>query len=211
MDTLCYLCWSLPGKHDVQKSVLYKHNCENKKIVPFLPTVSVGPEKTTVRRSSKWQRNASVIDTPHVHGLSKEESMDLSDKDSAKYTTSLWTNRWYLQIIFWLLGRGVHAFYIVAVDLVHHDLAPEWGIYTNKHSNDRRKFHAHLHNIALTNKCIKIDWDDPSNEATKPAWMPQTQKNGMYHIHTTVKFVSFALLVKHLWLPIGKKSQPSHM
>ena len=35
-------------------------------------------------------------------------AVDRNDFDSADYTTSLRTNRWYLHIFFWLLNREVH-------------------------------------------------------------------------------------------------------
>ena len=42
--------------------------------------------------------------------------MDRNDRDSADYTCSILTNRWYLRIFFWLLDRAIFAMYIVLVN-----------------------------------------------------------------------------------------------
>ena len=104
--------------------------------------------------------------------------VDLSDKDSAKYSTSLRTNRWYLRIFFWLIDRVVHACFLIAVFLASDTYLPEWKVYKSKH-NGRKKFQTHL-GIALINKGIELDWEAPYEEETKPKWMPQTFKTGKY-------------------------------
>ena len=174
---------SFPANRHIGKYVVQASLWRDKKIVPWLHTVDVGPETTTTCRRSRGQRTAKKIPCPQVQDSYAKNfnGVDLSDKDSAKHSTSLWTNRWYLHLFFWLLDRVVHACYIVTVALVRkQDFdVPGWEIYTSKH-NGRKRFQTHL-GIALMNKGIELDWKDPSNENDKPKWMPQTAKNGKYH------------------------------
>ena len=60
-----------------------------------------------------------------------------------------------------------------------HGFMKDWKVYKSKH-NGRKKFQTHL-GISLMNKGIEMDWKDPYNDENKPAWMPQTIKNGIYH------------------------------
>ena len=76
---------------------------KDKKIVGWLHTIVVGSEVVKVRRRIKGHHSAVKFDAPLVQKKYAVgfNGVDLLDKDSAKYSTSLRTNRWYLHKIFY--------------------------------------------------------------------------------------------------------------
>ena len=154
---------------------------KDKRIVGWLHTLDVEPGTLEAKQRSRGSSTTAVFDAPPVQKSysTKFNGVDLSDKDSAKYSTSLRTNRWYLCVFFWLLDRAVHSCFIIATSLASDDFMKEWKVYSSKH-NGRKKFQTHL-GIALINKGIEMDWKAPYNAEDKPAWMPKTIKNGKYH------------------------------
>jgi hypothetical protein len=117
-----------------------------------------------------------MVQQKHATGFN---GVDLSDKDSAKNSTSLRTNRWYLHVFFFMIDRVVYAIYIIVCALASNLFFPEWKKYKSK-NNGRKKFQCHL-GIALINAAIEMEWKAPYDEKDKPKWMPQTSKNGRYH------------------------------
>jgi len=89
------------------------------------------------------------------------------DRDSADYTTTIWTNQFYLCTFFWLFDAVVHAAYQVAVGLS--PLYKDWDKYKPKNYG-HCYFQIELA-IALMNYAVELDWKDPDNESTKPAGM----------------------------------------
>jgi len=79
---------------------------KDKKQVMFLHTNMVGPSTIhTVRRGVKGRANRIVIRSPGVQKnySSYFNAVDRNDRDSADYSVSVRTNRYYLRIIFWIL------------------------------------------------------------------------------------------------------------
>ena len=95
---------------------------KDRKQVMFLHTSFVGSSrgKHTVCRGKKGK-----------HGQDNFAAVDHNDHDSADYTTSLHTNRWYLCVImFWLLDRVIHTCYaIVCVKARNGEGPKEWQLY----------------------------------------------------------------------------------
>jgi len=62
-------------------------------------------------------------------------AVDRNDRDSADYSTTICTNRYYLRIFFWALDRVIHAVYIVVCFLIKSDIGQkEWKWYFDGHS-----------------------------------------------------------------------------
>ena len=146
---------------------------KGKEMVGFCHTVGVSQETVKTKRCSKGQALAKEFDAPLVQDLHKTNfnGVDLSDKDSAKHSTSLCTNWWYLRVFFWLLDRVVHSCFLIVKHFAENDIVLEWKQYLDK-NNGRKKFQAHL-GIALINRGIEMDWKKPFDDSTKPAWMPK--------------------------------------
>jgi hypothetical protein len=90
--------------------------------------------------------------------------VDINDRDSADYSTSIRTNRYYLRMLCWSLDRVIHACYVVVCECAKAGVGPsDWKQYLSKH-NGRHDFQIHLA-IELMNKAISLDWKD------KPDWM----------------------------------------
>ena len=53
--------------------------------------------------------------------------VDRNDRDSADYSTSIRTNRYYLRIFCWGLDRVVHAVYVVVCFLAKGDVGKKNG------------------------------------------------------------------------------------
>lgn len=101
---------------------------KDKKIVGWLHTIAVGSEVVKARRRIKGHRYAVKFDAPLVQKKYSVgfNGVDLSDKDSAKYSTSLRTNRWYLRIFFFVIDRVVHSMYIIVCALASDTFMPKW-------------------------------------------------------------------------------------
>ena len=65
--------------------------------------------------------------------------VDHKDRDTADWTVSLKSNRFYLRIFYWLLDSVLHAMYTVVKAIVAQHDDHIWQIYTNK-NNGRYKF-----------------------------------------------------------------------
>jgi hypothetical protein len=91
-------------------------------------------------------------------------AVDINDRDSADYSTSIRTNRYYIRMLCWSLDRVIHACYVVVCECAKAGVGPsDWKRYLSKH-NGRHDFQIHLA-IELMNRAISLDWKD------KPDWM----------------------------------------
>ena len=108
----------------------------DKKQVCFLSSNQVGfSEGLTVRRHVKGQQLRSVIAGPRAQRdyVTYFNAVDKSDRDSADWSTSIRTNRYYIRIFCWLLDRVVHTIYVVVVFCVRNGLGKgDWSRYTDK-------------------------------------------------------------------------------
>ena len=93
-----------------------------------------------------------------------------NDRDSADYSTTIRTNRYYLRIFCWALDRVIHAAYVVVCFLIKSDIGQkEWKRYLDGHSG-RHDFQIDLA-LSLMNYGIGLQWDGESAE--RPNFMRQ--------------------------------------
>ena len=146
---------------------------KDKKQVMFLHTNTIGRTKDNhVRRHVRGQRNRNVIRAPHCQGtyVNWFNAVDRNDRDSADYSTTIRTNRYYIRILCWALDRVVHACYVIVCECAKSDIGPvRWKRYLSKHAG-RHDFQIEL-GIALLNRAIELDWNGVGK---KPGWMRQT-------------------------------------
>jgi hypothetical protein len=85
-------------------------------------------------------------------------AVDRNDRDSADYSNSIRTNRYYIRIFCWVLDRVVHTCFAVVLYCVDFGIARnEWKKYASKNIG-RHDFQIDL-GIALLNHGIGLDWD----------------------------------------------------
>ena len=143
---------------------------KDKKQVTFLHTHLVQNDgDTTVKRHVKGNRQRIDLNAPPIQpDYSKYfNAVDVNDHDSADYTVSIRTNRWYLRIFLWLVDRVIFACYLI----VCHSNKPMWSKYKSK-NDGRRKFQIDLA-LAVMEYGIKLDWKEPYDDKDRPKWMRQ--------------------------------------
>jgi hypothetical protein len=110
---------------------------KEKKQVMFLHTTDVGAsEGHTVNRSTKGVHECSVLKAPRAQlNYAKHfNAIDYNDRNSADYTTSIRTNRWYLRVFFWALDWVVHVLFVMVLFCVRSGIGPDyWKLYATKH------------------------------------------------------------------------------
>ena len=144
----------------------------DKKQVMFLHSHLVGSStNATVRRHVKGKKQKVEIGAPtsQIDYVGNYNAVDRQDRDSADYTTSIKTVRYYIRIFCWMLDRVVHAIYVIVCHLTSEGNRPDWKKYSNKNEG-RKNFQIDL-GILLLNYAIELDMKD-SNK--KPKWMRQT-------------------------------------
>ena len=149
---------------------------KDKKQVMFLHTNCVEPttDRTTTKRYVKGRREKEVIQCPPVqqdYTKNGYNGVDRNDRDSADYTVSLRTNRWYLRKWFWTLDRVNHCTYLCVKHLAEDGTKEQWKRYLSK-QDGRRTFQIDLA-IQMMDYGIRLDWGDVSNSECKPKWMRQ--------------------------------------
>ena len=96
-------------KTDTGKIFYIQHTTwKDRKQVCFLHTTEIGASSGHfVQRSGRGQQGRSTFAAPNSQRdyARHFNAVDRNDRDSADYTTSLRTNRWYLRVFFWLLDR----------------------------------------------------------------------------------------------------------
>jgi hypothetical protein len=97
--------------------------------------------------------------------------VDRNDRDSADFTTSLKTNRWYMRYYFYLLDRVVHAMYCIVTDIAVKEPREEWLNY--KGDLGRYNFQIDLA-MNMIQWGIKYDWPYPWDNSSKPHWTRKT-------------------------------------
>ena len=101
--------------------------------------------------------------------------VDMNDRDSATYSTSIRSNRWYLRVFFWVLDRVIFSCYIVACSLAKSGAKAGWKKYLTKHEG-RFMFQCDLA-LSLLNHAIRTEWPAPFDEKQRPKWM---RRDGRY-------------------------------
>ena len=151
---------------------------KDKKQVCFLSSNRVGSsagKDITVLRGSKGtkkkRRFAGTIAQKDYAAMFA--AVDRSDRDSADYSCTIASHRFYLRILAWALDRVLHMCYVV---LCFEVMAPGsvlpmlviWKIYTSKNGG-RRKFQIQIGLDLMTYAISKV-WDGKSE---RPDWMRQ--------------------------------------
>ena len=119
----------------------------DKKQVMFLHTHLVGPSiGYSVRRHVKGNSRRVALSAPRIQAdyAKHFNAVDRNDRDSADYSCSVRTTRWYLRIVFWLVDRVVFSCFIIVCALSEDNRGPEqWKRYTNRNGG-RRAFQIDL-------------------------------------------------------------------
>ena len=99
-------------------------------------------------------------------------SVDRNDRDSADYSTTVRTHRFYIHFFGWLIDRVIHTIFVVVVSLVSSDKSicqDSWKCFLSKNGG-RKKFQIRL-GLDLMYYAISKAWDGKSE---RPDWMRQT-------------------------------------
>ena len=101
-------------------------------------------------------------------------AVDKNDCDSADWTTTIQTNRYYLRIFCWVLDRVVYTVFVVVIYLALLCIGEtNWNKYSNKNGG-RRQYQIDL-GIEIINFGIDLDWPDPRNHKNKPRYINNRQ------------------------------------
>jgi hypothetical protein len=95
------------------------------KQVLFLSNNKVGrSDDLTVQRRVRRKRTRDTIVAPQAQAdyVTNYNAVDRNDRDSADYSTTIRTNRYYLRIFCWALDRVIHAAYVVVCFLIKSDI-----------------------------------------------------------------------------------------
>ena len=148
---------------------------KDKKQVSFLHSHKVGVSPPdTVARHVKGKRSREVFPAPQaqVEYVKYFNAVDKNDRDSADYSTSIRTNRYYLRIFCWSFDRVLHALYVVVVCLAKMNIGnKEWKKYDSSNGG-RHDFQIDL-GIQFLNFAIDYDMKNMP-VGKKPSWMRQS-------------------------------------
>jgi hypothetical protein len=144
----------------------------------FLHTNTIGRSSDNyVRRHVCGITGRQVIHAPFSQKHYREyfNAVDINDRDSADYSTSIRTITirycYYIRLLCWSLDRVIHTLYVIVCECAKAGIGkPEWKKYLSKH-NGRHDFQIHLA-LALISYAISLDWDGISQ---RPDWMLQKQ------------------------------------
>jgi hypothetical protein len=93
---------------------------------------------------------------------------DQKDHDTADWTVSLKSNRFYLRIFYWLFDGVLHAMYSI-IKVIACNKDHPWHQYSSKPLG-RYKFQMDLEN-KLISRGIGMDWSDVRDSDKKPVYM----------------------------------------
>ena len=146
----------------------------DKKQVFFLSTNKVGASHgLTVKRHTKKRARRDTLAAPRAQRdyVTFFNAVDRNDRDSADYSTTIKTMRYYLRIFCWVLDRVVHTIFVVVVALASVNIGnPTWKKYATTNQG-RHDFQVDLA-ISLINRAIEMEWD---GESKRPDWMRQKE------------------------------------
>lgn len=147
---------------------------KNKKQVCFLSPSSVGfSHGMTVKHHSCKRAKRDTIAGPRAQAefVLYFNAIEVNERDSTDYSTTIRTNWYYLCIFTWSLDHLRHYEYVIVCNLEKINVGPKiWrGQYDNKNGGCR-KFQIDL-GVALLNYGIGLEWDGMGQ---RPHWMRQT-------------------------------------
>jgi hypothetical protein len=143
--------------------------------VMFLSSNKVGRSVGyTVSRRVKGKKRPDKIPGPRVQAdyIENFNAVDRNDQDSADYSTTIHTNRYYIRIFCWALDRVIHAVYVIVCNLSKAGTGPmRWKAYDSKNFG-RHNFQIDLA-IDLMKYGIGLEWDEKLNDCDRPSFMPK--------------------------------------
>ena len=98
-------------------------------------------------------------------------AVDRNDWDSADYSLTVRTHRFYLRVLFWVIGRVIHICYMTVMldaSIAQGALAASWSLFA-KRNGGRRKFQIQL-GLDILSYAISNAWD---GRGERPDWMRQ--------------------------------------
>ena len=143
----------------------------------FLHTALVSPSRgtdTAVKRYMKGRSQRVDLLAPKIQREYAKHfnTVDRNDRDSADYSCSIRTARWYLRIFLWQLDQVELSLFIITCFLNTDGIGDlSWKRFRN-HNLSRRRFQIALA-LVLIQYAIELDWKDPFDEKKKPHWMRQ--------------------------------------
>jgi hypothetical protein len=148
---------------------------KDKKLVGFLHNhlVKQNSNEEVLRWDSVTRRRKQIPS----HAITKDYALhmngvDHKDRDTADWTVSVKTNRFYMRIFFWLIDGVLHAMYTILKAVVGDNTAHKWCKYLRK--NDGRYYFQMDLGTALISEGIFRDWKDPRDPTSqKPPYMRQ--------------------------------------
>ena len=147
----------------------------DKKQVTFLHTTAVGNSRgNSVRRHSKGRQGRIKIAAPQAQETYAENysAVDRNDRDSADWSTTIKTVRYFLRIFTWGLDRVDHLVYQIVVKMVEARLRNDWSKYSSK-NHGREDFQIDL-GISLIKFGIEYDLKNKARlgyTGDYPNWM----------------------------------------
>jgi hypothetical protein len=128
-----------------------------------------------MRCSPTRRRRSSIPAPPVIQEYSDNMGgVDMKDRDSSDYSTSIRTNPYYLRIFFWILDGAIHAMYRIVVAYDKRPQAEDWKAYKSKNGG-RKRFQIDMA-VALLDYAIRLEWPSPYEDSTRPKWMRQKSK-----------------------------------
>ena len=144
---------------------------KDKKLVGFLHNHLVSSNADQMvkrwcpRRKKKKKISSHQVTADYAYHMN---GVDHKDRDTADWTVSLNSNRFYLRIFYWLLDSVLHAMYVVVKAIAMSEDHP-WNKYKNS-NNGRYKFQMDL-GIDLIRTGLEMDWKAPYEEEHKPSYV----------------------------------------
>ena len=144
----------------------------DKKQVCFLHSGEIGRSNgLSVLRHVKGKQMRVRINGPRAQAeyATYFNAVDCNDRDSADFSTTIRSNRYYLRIFCWILDRVVHTIYVVVCWCSEeHVTKRQWKRYKNHRQEGRRDFQIDL-GLELLNTAISWDWTGDE----RPKWVRQ--------------------------------------
>jgi hypothetical protein len=156
------------NRNDIPSFTAQATTWKDKKQIGVLHNHLVEPTGSfNVLRYNKATHKSEPVPAPRIlHDYAHHMGgIDHVDRDSADYSVSLKSERFYLRIFYWILNAVIHCNYVI-VTLVSKDSGPkhnEWKHYRNIH-NGRFKYQIDL-SQQLIEYGIRMDWIDVEDDS----------------------------------------------
>jgi hypothetical protein len=126
-----------------------------------------------VSRRVKGKKHPDKVPGPHVQAdyVENFNAIDRNDRDSADYSTTICTNRYYIRIFCWTLDRVIHAMYVIVCSLLKTRLGQTWWKGYKSKNFGRHNFQIDLA-IDLMKYGIGLEWDGKSK--ARPSYMSKS-------------------------------------